>query len=85
GAPHAPGRPLHLRHGHGGGGTAAGVPLQRMPQHAGGCGPLPAADRGVLRLRHHLCGLPQRPHCRPEGQPPHHRLRSERQLHRLRR
>ena len=39
----------------------------------------------VLRLRHHLCGLPQRPHCRPEGQPPHHRLRSERQLHRLRR
>lgn len=40
---------------------------------------------GVLRLRHHLCGLPQRPHCRPEGQPPHHRLRSERQLHRLRR
>lgn len=32
-------------------------------------GPLPAADRGVLRLRHHLCGLPQRPHCRPEGQP----------------
>ena len=47
--------------------------------------PLPAADRGVLRLRHHLCGLPQRPHCRPEGQPPHHRLRSERQLHRLRR
>ncbi len=33
-------------------------------------GRVPAADRGLLRLRHHLCRLSQRPHRCPEGQPP---------------
>ena len=38
-------------------------------------GRCPAADRGLLCLRHHLCRLSQRPDRRPEGQPPYHRLR----------
>ena len=29
----------------------------------------PAADRRLLRFRHHLCRLSQRPDRRPEGQP----------------
>ena len=33
-------------------------------------GRVPAADRGLLRPRHHLRRLSQRPHRRPEGQPP---------------